>query len=94
MLIPKSSSNVVVTGFTIAVVGVMAVFMFHNQHTPAIANLYSLHTLLGIIVLTLWGLLVAGAIIALLSDFVPTKRQVSFVRAQIFSYCGAACLHV
>lgn len=42
--------------YALAIVGVRAVFKFHNEHVPAIANMYSLHSWLGIVVMILWGL--------------------------------------
>jgi cytochrome b-561 len=42
--------------FLLAVVGVRAVFKFHNEHSPPIANMYSLHSWLGIAVMVLWAL--------------------------------------
>lgn len=42
--------------YLLAVIGVRAVFKFHNEHVPAIANMYSLHSWLGITVMVLWGL--------------------------------------
>ena len=36
--------------------GVRAAFKFHNEHQPPIANMYSLHSWLGIAVVVLWGL--------------------------------------
>ncbi|KNC85459.1 hypothetical protein SARC_02364 [Sphaeroforma arctica JP610] len=71
--------SVQVSGFVLAVVGIVAVFKFHNQHQPPIANLYSLHSWLGLVAMILWGLQVVGAVVSFISGVVPVENRVSFV---------------
>lgn len=62
----------------LGIIGVTAAFRYHNESTPAIDNLYSLHSWVGLITIILFALQwVFGLVTFLYPGLSPPTRQVS-----------------
>eukprot|EP00123_Amoebidium_parasiticum_P011964 comp21028_c0_seq1/m.28248 comp21028_c0_seq1/g.28248 ORF comp21028_c0_seq1/g.28248 comp21028_c0_seq1/m.28248 type:complete len:245 (-) comp21028_c0_seq1:277-1011(-) len=74
-----------VFGYVSAIFGVVAVFKSHNEHVPKFANLYSLHSWLGIAVMVMWGLQVVGGLAAFVLPATPSATRVRFMPYHVFA---------
>ena len=69
-----------ICSFVFMTVGLVAVFRFHNEHRPApIKNLYSLHSWVGILTVTLFGVQAAVGLVTFLTSVCTGARKREFL---------------